>query len=108
MSMIERIMGCAGELTAMRRDLHAHPELGFEEVRTAGLVAGLLDPHASLSGGFATAYGADISVELREVFSVLDNAPAQAMAADVARDLLGAAQAAARSCRRWAARTSPT
>ena len=30
--------GCArwhGELTAFRRDLHAHPELGFEEVRTA-------------------------------------------------------------------------
>jgi amidohydrolase len=27
------------ELTAWRRDLHAHPELGFEETRTAGLVA---------------------------------------------------------------------
>jgi hippurate hydrolase len=27
------------ELTAIRRDLHAHPELGMEEVRTAGLVA---------------------------------------------------------------------
>ena len=26
----------------MRRDLHAHPELGFEEVRTAGIVADLL------------------------------------------------------------------
>ena len=25
-------------LVAMRRDLHAHPELGFEEVRTSGLV----------------------------------------------------------------------
>ncbi|NKF31153.1 amidohydrolase, partial [Pseudomonas sp. BGM005] len=23
-------------LTALRRDLHAHPELGFEEERTAG------------------------------------------------------------------------
>ncbi|ANN76708.1 M20 aminoacylase family protein [Bordetella flabilis] len=30
------------ELTALRRDLHAHPELGFEEVRTAGIVAGAL------------------------------------------------------------------
>ncbi|MCU0772960.1 MAG: M20 family metallopeptidase [Ideonella sp.] len=28
-----------GELTAFRRDLHAHPELGFEEVRTASRVA---------------------------------------------------------------------
>lgn len=29
----------ADTLTAIRRDLHAHPELGFEEVRTAGVVA---------------------------------------------------------------------
>jgi amidohydrolase len=27
------------EVIATRRDLHAHPELGFEEVRTAGIVA---------------------------------------------------------------------
>ena len=26
-------------LTEMRRDLHAHPELGFEEHRTAALIA---------------------------------------------------------------------
>ncbi|RUV31389.1 amidohydrolase, partial [Mesorhizobium sp. M1A.T.Ca.IN.004.03.1.1] len=30
-------------LMALRRDLHAHPELGFEEERTAGIVARLLD-----------------------------------------------------------------
>jgi hypothetical protein len=30
------------QLTRIRRDLHAHPELGFEEVRTAGIVAGEL------------------------------------------------------------------
>lgn len=29
----------ADELVAVRRDLHMHPELGFEEVRTAGIVA---------------------------------------------------------------------
>jgi hippurate hydrolase len=29
-------------LTALRRDLHAHPELGFEEERTSDIVAGLL------------------------------------------------------------------
>lgn len=29
----------ADEMTAIRRDLHAHPELGFEEVRTSGVVA---------------------------------------------------------------------
>ena len=27
------------ELTAIRRDLHQHPEMLFEEVRTAGIVA---------------------------------------------------------------------
>ncbi len=31
-----------GEFIALRRDLHAHPELGFEEHRTAALVAGKL------------------------------------------------------------------
>ena len=30
-------------MTALRRDLHAHPELGFEEVRTSGIVAGALE-----------------------------------------------------------------
>ena len=30
------------ELVAIRRDLHAHPELAFQEVRTAGIVAGRL------------------------------------------------------------------
>ncbi|MBX3000437.1 MAG: amidohydrolase [Caldilineaceae bacterium] len=31
------------ELIAIRRDLHMHPELGFEEVRTAGIVADRLN-----------------------------------------------------------------
>ena len=39
MSPIDRIRTYADELTALRRDLHAHPELGFEEVRTSGIVA---------------------------------------------------------------------
>ena len=30
------------ELVAVRRDLHAHPEIGFEEIRTSGIVAGAL------------------------------------------------------------------
>ena len=30
-------------LTELRRDLHAHPELGFEEVRTSKIVATILE-----------------------------------------------------------------
>ena len=39
MSAIDAIRGYQDELTAIRRDLHAHPELGLEEHRTAGIVA---------------------------------------------------------------------
>ena len=39
MSAIDTIRTFHDELTAIRRDLHAHPEIGMEEVRTAGIVA---------------------------------------------------------------------
>lgn len=39
MPTIERIQEFADDLTAIRRDLHAHPEIGFEEHRTSGIVA---------------------------------------------------------------------
>jgi hippurate hydrolase len=39
MPNIELIDSYADELTAIRRDLHAHPEIGFEEHRTSGIVA---------------------------------------------------------------------
>ncbi len=42
MPVIDRITAFAPELTELRRDLHAHPELGFQEVRTSGIVAELL------------------------------------------------------------------
>ncbi|MEF2073757.1 M20 aminoacylase family protein [Consotaella aegiceratis] len=42
MTVIPTIAAFADELTAIRRDLHAHPELGFEEVRTSGIVAAAL------------------------------------------------------------------
>ncbi len=35
----EAARALAGETIALRRDLHAHPEIAFEEVRTAGIVA---------------------------------------------------------------------
>jgi hippurate hydrolase len=39
MSPIDRISSYSDELVAIRRDLHAHPEIGFEEERTSGIVA---------------------------------------------------------------------
>ncbi|WP_188965461.1 M20 aminoacylase family protein [Neoroseomonas lacus] len=39
MPIPDRIAALTHEMTAWRRDFHAHPELGFEEIRTAGLVA---------------------------------------------------------------------
>jgi hippurate hydrolase len=42
MPVNDRIAAMADDLTAWRRDLHAHPELGFEEQRTSARVAELL------------------------------------------------------------------
>tara|TARA_R110002020_G_scaffold48670_16_gene138693 strand:+ start:5761 stop:6921 length:1161 start_codon:yes stop_codon:yes gene_type:complete len=39
MTVISRISDFTDELVAIRHDLHAHPEIGFEETRTAAIVA---------------------------------------------------------------------
>jgi hippurate hydrolase len=42
MPIADRIAQMHAELTGWRRDIHAHPELGFEETRTSDLVAAKL------------------------------------------------------------------
>ncbi len=43
MSASERIANFHADMTAWRRDIHAHPELGFQETRTASIVAAKLE-----------------------------------------------------------------
>ena len=43
MALVEKIATLQEEMTHWRRDIHAHPELGFEETRTAQMVAQKLE-----------------------------------------------------------------
>jgi len=43
MKLAEPLVGWQAELEAIRRDIHAHPELAYEENRTSDLVARLLE-----------------------------------------------------------------
>jgi metal-dependent amidase/aminoacylase/carboxypeptidase family protein len=55
MKLVEPIIAFQSELQQIRRDLHAHPELSYEEVRTADAVAARLTewgiPVAADAGG---------------------------------------------------------
>jgi len=42
--MLQRTRGIEEHLIAWRRDIHMHPELGFQETRTAARVAEILEP----------------------------------------------------------------
>ena len=55
MPIINRIAEFHEQMTAWRRDLHAHPELGFEEQRTAAFVARELESYGiEVHRGIAT------------------------------------------------------
>ncbi|MEZ5778560.1 MAG: M20 aminoacylase family protein [Paracoccaceae bacterium] len=43
MPALQRIVDFADDLTALRRDFHEHPELGFKEERTSAKVAALME-----------------------------------------------------------------
>lgn len=72
MPVIDRIAELTEDMTAWRRDLHAHPETAFEETRTAGVVADKLsgfgiDVHQGLArtgvvGTLTTGEGAAIGL----------------------------------------------
>ena len=55
MKVIDSIAAQAALIAAVRRDIHAHPELCFEELRTADLVAHMHLENAILFPGFESA-----------------------------------------------------
>ena len=72
--MMARILELEGEMRAIRRDIHRHPELAYEEKRTAALVAGRLREwgipvHEGIGGtgvvGVVAAGGSSRSIGLR-------------------------------------------
>ncbi len=76
MDLLETFRQEAGDLTdqlvAWRRDFHQHPELGFEEVRTAGIVA---DHLRDLGLEVSTGIGKTGVVAMVEPDDVADDAP---------------------------------
>jgi amidohydrolase len=74
MALIEKIVANLEEMTATRHDFHAHPELGFQEVRTSGIVAEKLkswgiEVHTGIGGtgviGIIEGKGAGKTIGLR-------------------------------------------
>ncbi len=75
--MLEQAKAIADELVRLRRDIHAHPELGFQEVRTAALVADTLRE----IGGFSVQTGVGKTGVVSEIGS--GDGPTIAIRADM-------------------------
>ncbi|WP_397475926.1 M20 aminoacylase family protein [Pusillimonas sp.] len=78
MKLVEPIVGWQAEMANIRRDIHAHPELAFEEVRTADLVAGLLE-----SWGIPTHKGLGITGVVGTIHGSTQNGRAIGLRADM-------------------------
>jgi amidohydrolase len=78
MKLAESIVGWQDEITRIRRDIHQHPELAYEEVRTADLVAGLLE-----SWGIPVVRGIGVTGVVGTIRGRSDNGRAVGLRADM-------------------------
>ena len=78
MKLVEPIVGWHDEITRIRRDIHKHPELAYEEVRTAELVAQLLQ-----SWGIPVTTGIGVTGVVGTIKGRQDNGRAIGLRADM-------------------------
>lgn len=78
MKLAEPIVGWKSEITAIRRDIHAHPELAYEEVRTADIVAERLE-----SWGIPTHRGLGVTGVVGTIHGKTQNGRALGLRADM-------------------------
>ncbi|HLU79127.1 MAG TPA: M20 aminoacylase family protein [Burkholderiaceae bacterium] len=78
MKLAESIVGWQDEITRIRRDIHQHPELAYEEVRTAELVARQLE-----SWGIPVVRGIGVTGVVGTIRGHKDNGRAIGLRADM-------------------------
>lgn len=78
MNLAEPIVGWQDEIARIRRDIHRHPELAYEEVRTADLVANMLE-----SWGIPVVRGLGVTGVVGTIKGRSDNGRAIGLRADM-------------------------
>ena len=78
MNLAEPIVGWQDEIARIRRDIHRHPELAYEEVRTADLVANMLE-----SWGIPVVRGLGVTGVVGKIKGRSDNGRAIGLRADM-------------------------